>query len=643
MKKLIVVLVILAALGSAGWAYYAKKNRPEPSVTTMPVSRGDVVELVQATGTLEAVTTVDVGTQVSGVVQDLYADFNSIVRKGQLIARLDPSILQVQIESQKANVTRAEADVERLKVALADAKQKYDRAKAMLDKQLVPRQEFEAAELAVKSADAQIKSSEAALSQTRASLNQAQVNLGYTQITSPIDGIVISRNVDPGQTVASSMNAPTLYVIAADLTKMQVVANIDESDVGRMRPGQHVTFRVDAFPTDVFTGTVEQVRLQPTVVQNVVVYSTVIAVPNQQYKLKPGMTANVNIEIARRNNVLRVPTAAVRFRPTELMFQALNQPMPPELQRGAGRGNVGGGGGRGRGNREGGGGQGAPAATPSDAPAPGAPTPGTAEAGPQAQPPAAPGQQRQGAPQSANGGGRPQSAEPRGGGDGTGAAPQGNREGGARGFGGGRGGFDPNMSPEERRKRMEERLASMTPEQRAQWEERMRQRGAGGQGGPGGGPGGQGGGQQGFARNDQGGGRGGGNQAGGGQMASRDLNRGIRGGVTPGSSITSGATTIDSLFGPLPSTESRGRVWIYENKQLRSLPVRMGVSDATFSELLEGDVKEGQELVVNLVTGLEPVNRPGQSGTGNPLMGPQRGGPGGGGGGRGPGGGGRGF
>ena len=643
MKKLIVVLVILAALGSAGWAYYAKKNRPEPSVTTMPVSRGDVVELVQATGTLEAVTTVDVGTQVSGVVQDLYADFNSIVRKGQLIARLDPSILQVQIESQKANVTRAEADVERLKVALADAKQKYDRAKAMLDKQLVPRQEFEAAELAVKSADAQIKSSEAALSQTRASLNQAQVNLGYTQITSPIDGIVISRNVDPGQTVASSMNAPTLYVIAADLTKMQVVANIDESDVGRMRPGQHVTFRVDAFPTDVFTGTVEQVRLQPTVVQNVVVYSTVIAVPNQQYKLKPGMTANVNIEIARRNNVLRVPTAAVRFRPTELMFQALNQPMPPELQRGAGRGNVGGGGGRGRGNREGGGGQGAPAATPSDAPAPGAPTPGTAEAGPQAQPPAAPGQQRQGAPQSANGGGRPQSAEPRGGGDGTGAAPQGNREGGARGFGGGRGGFDPNMSPEERRKRMEERLASMTPEQRAQWEERMRQRGAGGQGGPGGGPGGQGGGQQGFARNDQGGGRGGGNQAGGGQMASRDLNRGIRGGVTPGSSITSGATTIDSLFGPLPSTESRRRVWIYENKQLRSLPVRMGVSDATFSELLEGDVKEGQELVVNLVTGLEPVNRPGQSGTGNPLMGPQRGGPGGGGGGRGPGGGGRGF
>ena len=189
------------------------------------------------------------------------------------------------------------------------------------------------------------------------------------------------------------------------------------------------------------------------------------------------------------------------------------------------------------------------------------------------------------------------------------------------------------MTPEERRKRMEERLAAMTPEERAQWEERMRQRGQGG-------PGGSGGAQPGAGRDNQGGGRGG-NQAGAPQMAARDLNRGIRGGVTPGSTIASGATTIDSLFGPLPSTESRGRVWLYENKQLRSLPVRMGVSDATYSELLDGDLKEGQELVVNMVTGLEPVNRPGQTGTGNPLMGPQRGGPGGGG--RGHGGGGRGF
>ena len=358
MKKLIVFLVLIAAAGTGGWAYYQNRTRPEPTVTTVPVSRGDVVERVQATGTLEAVTTVDVGTQVSGVVQELYADFNSIVRKGQVIARLDPSILQVQITSQEANVIRAQADLERLKVQLADAKQKYERAQTMFAKELVPRTDLETAELNVKSADAQIKSSEASLTQTRASLNQAQVNLGYTVITSPIDGIVISRNVDPGQTVASSMNAPTLFVIAADLTKMQVVANIDESDVGRMRPGQVVSFRVDAYPTDTFIGAVEQVRLKPAVVQNVVVYSTVIAVPNPQLKLKPGMTATVGIEIARRNNALRVPTAAVRFRPTEAMFQVLNQPVPPEAQRGAG-GFAGGrgrdGGGRGR---DGGGGQG---------------------------------------------------------------------------------------------------------------------------------------------------------------------------------------------------------------------------------------------------------------------------------------------
>src|SRR5262245_10146671 len=346
MKKAIVFLVILGALGSGAWAYYANRNRPEPQVTSLPVSRGDVLQSVQATGTLEAVTTVDVGTQVSGVVQDMYADFNQIVRKDQVIARLDPSILSVQIESQKANVVRAEADLERLKVTLADAQQKYERAQAMFKKELVPRTELEAADLAVKNAEAQIKSSEAALVQSKASLNQAQVNLGYTVIKSPIDGIVISRSVDPGQTVAASMNAPTLYVIAADLSKMQVIANIDEAEIGQMRPGQHVTFRVDAYPTDVFTGTVEQVRLQPTVVQNVVVYSTVISVPNQQLKLKPGMTANVVIEVARRNDVLRVPAAALRFRPTELMFQVLNQPMPPEAR--------GGGGGRNFGGREGG-------------------------------------------------------------------------------------------------------------------------------------------------------------------------------------------------------------------------------------------------------------------------------------------------
>ncbi len=645
MKKLIVFVVFLALAGTGGWAYYQNRTRPEPTVSTVPVTRGDVVERVQATGTLEAVTTVDVGTQVSGVVQELYADFNSIVRKGQVIARLDPSILQVQITSQEANVIRAQADLERLKVQLADAQQKFDRAKAMFAKELVPRTDLETAELNVKSADAQIKSSEASLTQTRASLNQAQVNLGYTVIRSPIDGIVISRNVDPGQTVASSMNAPTLFVIAADLTKMQVVANIDESDVGRMRPGQVVSFRVDAYPTDTFIGAVEQVRLQPAVVQNVVVYSTVIAVPNPQLKLKPGMTATVGIEIARRNNVLRVPTAAVRFRPTEPMFQVLNQPVPPEVQRGAG--GFAGGRGRDGGGRGRDGGAGAPqGAAPQGAPQPAtqaaAPTPAPQARAPQAaaQPPA--------------GGGRPDSPEARGGGDRTAAAPGGAEGGRGFGGGGGRGGFDPNMTPEERRKRMEERMASMTPEERERMQARMKEREAqgGGRGNFGDGPGGQpgvGGGRgQGGGRNATPGNANTANANPGTAAAGRtgrDLGRGITGNVTAGTSITSGHTTIDSLFGPLQTTETRGRAWLYENKQLKSVALRLGVTDGTYSEVLDGDLKEGQEVVVNMVTGLEPVTRPGQPAAGNPLMGPQRGGPGGGGGGggRGGGGGGRGF
>jgi HlyD family secretion protein len=653
MKKLIVFVVLLAALGTGGWAYYQNRTRPEPQVTTVPVSRGEVVERVQATGTLEAVTTVTVGTQVSGVVQELYADFNSIVRKGQVIARLDPSILQVQIESQKANVVRAEADVERLRVALADAQQKYDRAKAMFAKELVPKTDYEAAELAVKSADAQIKSSEASLTQSKASLNQATVNLGYTVITSPIDGIVISRNVEPGQTVASSMNAPTLFVIAADLTKMQVLANIDESDVGRMRPGQVVSFRVDAYPTDTFIGAVEQVRLQPAVVQNVVVYSTVIAVPNPQLKLKPGMTATVGIEIARRNNVVRVPTAAVRFRPTEAMFTVLNQPVPPELTRGGGfaggRGREGAGRGRDGGPGQGGAPQGAPAAgTPQGQGAPAAPSSAPSANAPAAAAPAPAAPQARATQQATQpgGGGRPDSAEARGGGDRMAGGGPGGGEGG-RGFGGGRGGFDPNMTPEERRKRMEERMANMTPEERERFQARMKEREAqgGGRGGFGGGPVG---GQPGFSgdRGNVGGGPGGGrntngNSAGAGRSG-RDLGRGMTGNVTAGTSITSGHATIDSLFGPLQMTETRGRAWLYENKQLKSVNLRLGVSDGTYSELIDGDLKEGQEVVVNMVTGLEPVARPGQQGTGNPLMGPQRGGPGGPGG-RGGGGGGRGF
>jgi HlyD family secretion protein len=337
MKKFIITLIVLAAIGGAGYAYYKYKNPPvETKVTTLPVSRGDIVESVGATGTLQAVTTVVVGSQVSGQIKALYADFNQIVNKGQIIAELDPSLLQTQIESNRANLARSQADLDRLRVSLEDSKTKLKRTESLSARKLIAPQDLEAAQMAVKQADAQVKSSEASLVQSQAALSQAEVNLQHTVIEAPITGIVIERAVDVGQTVAASMNAPTLFTIAADLSKMQVNASVDESDVARIRPGQVVRFRVDAYP-DEFLGSISQVRLKPIVSQNVVTYATVIDVPNPQFKLKPGMTANVTIEIARRSDVIRVPNAALRFRPTNDIFAALNQPVPPEMQRGAGR------------------------------------------------------------------------------------------------------------------------------------------------------------------------------------------------------------------------------------------------------------------------------------------------------------------
>ncbi len=669
MKKLILIIIVLAGVGAGVGAYYMKKNTKEPEVRTGPITRGDVVQSVQATGTLEAVTTVEIGAQVSGIVQDLYADFNDIVKKGQVIARLDPTILDTQIEQQRANVARSEADLDRLRVTLADAQQKLQRAQALSDKNLLPRSELETAQVNVKSADAQIRSSQAALVQAKSQLNTAQVNREHTVITAPIDGIVIQRAVELGQTVNAGMSAPKLFVLAADLAKMQVNANIDEADVGNMRPGQVVTFRVDAFPTETFTGLVQQVRLQPTTVQNVVTYQTVINVPNPQFKLKPGMTANVNIEIARRSNVLRIPAAATRFRPTTEIFAALKQTPPPDFGRGGagGRRNAGGGAFGGQGGF--GGGQ--PGTTPgaSGAPAAGTAAPGAAANAPAATAPAqqanaAQGEARRqrqpqqqgsaaenrafGGAQAGGGGDRmPGNAAGANAGNATGEN-RGGQGGGRGGFGGGRGGFDPNMTPEERRKRMEERMAAMTPEERAAWQERMAQRAQGGFGG------GQG--QGGFAggqgQGGIGGGRGG---AGGGQAPAGAPNArassnaqaprtGNQGRVASTPSMTTGATTIDSLFGPLPTVETRGQAWLIENKQLKQVRLRLGVSDSTYTEIIQADpeLKEGAEVVTNVIIEQSTSTTPGGANANNPLMGPQRGRPGGPGGGFGGGGGGRG-
>ena len=342
MKKLL-VLVLLVGAGLTAYGYLGFRTTEfVPEVSTVLLNRGDVVDTVGATGTLEAVTTVQVGSQVSGIIEELYADFNSIVRESDVIARLEPSLFETQIEQAQANLARAEADVERLRVTLEDAETQLARSENLASRDLIADSELDAAQVAVRAAAAQLKSSEASVTQSRASLNQNEVNLGHTVITAPIDGIVIARQVDVGQTVAASMSAPELFIIAADLTKMQVIANIDESDVGRIRPGQDVTFTVDAYAAEEFTGTVSQIRLEPVVVQNVVTYATVIDVPNNELKLKPGMTATVTLEISRREDVLRVPNSALRFRPTPEMFAALNQPVPDILQRGGGAGNSGG-------------------------------------------------------------------------------------------------------------------------------------------------------------------------------------------------------------------------------------------------------------------------------------------------------------
>jgi HlyD family secretion protein len=310
--------VVLAAGTVAALAVLAlllPRGKGDTRYQTAVVDRGDIVDVVGATGTLEAVTTVQVGSQVSGTIAKLYADFNSVVRKGQVVARLDPSLFEARVSQARANLIAARANVERARAAAEDTRQKLARARELAAKDLLPPTDLETAQANHDSALAQLKANEAAVSQAEANLNQAEVDLGHTIITAPIDGVVIGRNVDTGQTVAASFQAPVLFVIANDLRRMQVNAAIDEADIGRVQPGQEVSFRVDAYPERTFAGRVEQVRLQPTVAQNVVTYDTIISVDNPEQRLMPGMTATVSVIVRQSRDVVRVPAAALRFRP----------------------------------------------------------------------------------------------------------------------------------------------------------------------------------------------------------------------------------------------------------------------------------------------------------------------------------------
>jgi HlyD family secretion protein len=322
------VVLLVLGIGAASWMYGSDSDAAAPVVRTAPVTRGDVVASVQATGTVEPVTTVTVGSQVSGTIAWLGADFNSSVRKGEIIARLDDSLLQAQVEQAVANLTRVRADVDQRTMSLVDAETKLSRAEELAGRGLISQSDLEAAKLAVQMARTSLVSTRAQVTQAEAAVNQARVNLNHAAIRAPIDGIVIQRSVDVGQTVAASLSSPTIFLIAADLASMQVKASVDESDISAVRPGQQVQVRVDAYPRDTFRGTVSQVRLQPTVTSNVTTYTVVIDVANVEQKLKPGLTANATIVIDSREDVVRVPNAALRFRPTAATFEAFAQPAP---------------------------------------------------------------------------------------------------------------------------------------------------------------------------------------------------------------------------------------------------------------------------------------------------------------------------
>jgi HlyD family secretion protein len=329
MKRTLTILFALVIAATLTLKAFYGGDSAAAAVTAEAVTRGSIVSTVSATGTLEAVTTVQVGSQVSGMIEALHADFNSIVKKGQVLARLDQSLFKSALDQAQANLVRAEADYERTRVMLVDAETKLSRARELADRQLIPANELDTADVNQKTAAVQLRSAQASVGQARASVEQARVNLAKTVIASPIDGIVVSRDVDVGQTVAASMSAPNLYLIAADLTQMQLNASIDESDLGKVAEGQPVAFTVDAYPGETFTGVVKQVRLSPVVQSNVVTYATIISAPNPELKLMPGMTASLSIEVDRRDDVLRIPAAAARFRPTAEMLDALGADAGP--------------------------------------------------------------------------------------------------------------------------------------------------------------------------------------------------------------------------------------------------------------------------------------------------------------------------
>ena len=300
-RKLVGLAVLVLALSAGGYFVFLRGDTQKYDFRFEKVTSGDLVVFVTATGTINPVTSVDVGTQVSGIVSKLYADFNSVVKQGQVIAQIDSTFLVQSVKDAEASLDKAQAQY-------ADSKRNLNREKALLERGLDSQLNYDAALTTYESNEAALKSAEA-------SVDRAKINLAYATIYAPISGVIINRAVNVGQTVAASFSSPTLYTIANDLSKMQVLATVDESDIGRISIGQEATFTVDAYPDETFRGIISQIRLAPVTVQNVVNYTVVIDVNNSQLKLMPGMTANVKVQVADAHNVLKVPNMALRLQP----------------------------------------------------------------------------------------------------------------------------------------------------------------------------------------------------------------------------------------------------------------------------------------------------------------------------------------
>lgn len=323
LKKLF-LLIIIFGIGFGIYKYVTRDRTVKFDFTTAEVTRGDIVSTVTATGELSAVDVVDVGTQISGQVKEIYVDFNSVVHAGQLLALVDPSVLRLNLRESEASLAVAQASVKSAQASLRDSERRLARNRELLSKKLIAKSEVDTNEADVDMKRAALNQAQSQVTQARASVERARTNLNYTRIISPINGVVIDRKVDEGQTVAASYNTPTLFQIAKDLTQMQIKTKVDEADIGQITEGQNVTFRIDAFPEDEFKGRVVQVRIAPSTSDSVVTYTVIIDVDNSELKLKPGMTANVSIETRSAKNVLRLPVAALRFTPSEELLQSIS-------------------------------------------------------------------------------------------------------------------------------------------------------------------------------------------------------------------------------------------------------------------------------------------------------------------------------